>query len=119
MKRRTFLRMLGLAPVAAAVPALALPRPENVKDVVSGEATLGTRDYPFVYETDTGSVHMDVAYPFDVDSINRDLEAHFKDAAAHYRYLVSEAGRLTILAVIVGIASLYENSLKIWGWFHK
>jgi len=26
---------------------------------------------------------------------------------------------ITILAVIVGIASLYENSLKIWGWFHK
>lgn len=26
---------------------------------------------------------------------------------------------ITLLAMIVGIASLYENSLKIWGWFHK
>lgn len=34
MKRRTFLRMIGLAPVAAALPAMALPRPENVKDTV-------------------------------------------------------------------------------------
>ncbi|WP_181376109.1 hypothetical protein [Ochrobactrum soli] len=26
---------------------------------------------------------------------------------------------LTILAVIVGIVSLYENVLKMLGWFHK
>lgn len=27
---------------------------------------------------------------------------------------------ITVLAIIVGIASLYENSLKIWGWlFHR
>ncbi|WP_343314232.1 hypothetical protein AAIB41_03530 [Brucella sp. BE17] len=29
MKRRTFLRMIGLAPVAAALPSMALPKPEN------------------------------------------------------------------------------------------
>ncbi|SCD25500.1 hypothetical protein [Brucella inopinata] len=26
---------------------------------------------------------------------------------------------ITVLAIIVGIASLYENTLKIWGWLHK
>ncbi|QGA58815.1 hypothetical protein GRI33_00955 [Brucella sp. BO3] len=26
---------------------------------------------------------------------------------------------ITILAIIAGIASLYENSLKIWGWLHR
>ena len=41
MKRRTFLRILGLAPVAAALPAMALPRPDNVKDTVKGSVTMG------------------------------------------------------------------------------
>lgn len=41
MKRRTFLRMISLAPVAAAVPAMALPRPENVKETVKSTVDMG------------------------------------------------------------------------------
>lgn len=52
MKRRTFLRMLGLAPVAAAVPAMALPRPENVKNIVTGESG-PEAVYPFVHKDGT------------------------------------------------------------------
>jgi len=83
--------MLSLAPVAAAVPAMALPRPENVKETV-GRAG-------FFMEATAGEHHArigaSVEYPIDVNGLNRDLEAIFKDTAAHYRYLVNEAGRLT------------------------
>ena len=34
MNRRCFLSFIGLAPVAAVLPAMALPRPDNVKDTV-------------------------------------------------------------------------------------
>lgn len=37
MNRRRFLSFLGIAPVAAALPAMALPRPDNVKNIVTGE----------------------------------------------------------------------------------
>lgn len=26
---------------------------------------------------------------------------------------------VTILAIVLGFASLYENGLKLWSWFHK
>lgn len=43
MKRRTFLRMLGLAPVAAALPAMALPRADS--PLAYGEAIEGVPLY--------------------------------------------------------------------------
>ena len=51
MNRRYFLSFIGLAPVAAALPAMALPRPDNVKDTVKGSVDM---DYamgegPFAY----------------------------------------------------------------------
>ena len=36
MKRRAFLRMLGLAPVLAATPSLALPKPDSPKRLADG-----------------------------------------------------------------------------------
>lgn len=43
MNRRRFLSFLSLAPVAAAVPAMALPRPDEpkIKYGPSGEAVIG------------------------------------------------------------------------------
>lgn len=36
MNRRRFLSFLGLAPVAAALPAMALPRPDKPTDIAEG-----------------------------------------------------------------------------------
>lgn len=36
MKRRAFLRMLGLAPVLAVTPSLALPKPDSPKRLAEG-----------------------------------------------------------------------------------
>lgn len=33
MKRRTLLKLIGMAPVATAVPAMALPRPEKPTEI--------------------------------------------------------------------------------------
>ncbi|MCO7737517.1 twin-arginine translocation signal domain-containing protein [Brucella intermedia] len=40
MNRRRFLSFLGLAPVAAAVPAMALPRPEKPTEIDKLEVTI-------------------------------------------------------------------------------
>lgn len=90
MKRRTFLRMIGLAPVAAALPAMALPRPENVK-VAVGRAG-------FVMEATAGDHHArigaSVEYPIDYDALNRDLEGSFRWINESTRNVIAEANRI-------------------------
>ncbi len=100
MNRRRFLSFLSLAPVAAAVPAMAMPRPENVKETVKGSVPMGEQ----VGEYANIRIYVDPAQgtkrvvisadAFDINCLNRDLDAHFKDAADQHRYLVSEAGRI-------------------------
>lgn len=73
MKRRTFLRMLSLAPVAAAVPAIALPRPENVKETVKSTVDM---DYSI------GSVELEKPLIF--------KDRHFQINLAHIRQIVRD-----------------------------
>ncbi|WPM81448.1 hypothetical protein R5W60_04295 [Brucella pseudintermedia] len=47
-----------------------------------------------------------------------------KDAMRFYETVqtlgrVAKWGAITVLAIIVGVVSLYENVLKVWGWFHR
>lgn len=55
MKRRAFLRMLGVAPVVAAVPAVAVTKPDNPKRLAAGGSAVSSRsvmvgECPFVFE---------------------------------------------------------------------
>lgn len=42
--------MLGLAPIVAASPSLALPKPENVKSIVTGEAGPEMITTPLIFQ---------------------------------------------------------------------
>lgn len=55
MKRRTFLRMLGFAPVAAALPAMALPRAEKPTEIAKGKFRM-TAETLDVHSANIGSV---------------------------------------------------------------
>lgn len=59
MKRRAFLRMLGIAPVVAAVPAISTTRPDNPKRLAAGGSVWPSRptvmgehpsEHPFIFE---------------------------------------------------------------------
>ena len=90
MKRRAFLKFLGLAPVVAAVPAMALPRTENVKKTVSRAG--------FFIEATAGEHHArigaSVEYPIDYDALTRDMEGSFRWINESTRNLVTEASQI-------------------------
>ena len=97
MNRRRFLSFLGLAPVAAAVPAMALPRPE--KPLATGGVVKGKVDY-LVGEKPSESIFIDAnkAGPskivIDVDALNQDLAASFKWTSDSFRHITGELERL-------------------------
>ncbi|MGX5708252.1 hypothetical protein [Brucella lupini] len=97
MNRRRFLSFLGLAPVAAAVPAMALPRAE--KPLATGGVVKGKVDY-LVGETSGESILIDanLSKPsqlvIDVDALNRDLTASFEWTTDSFRHITGELERL-------------------------
>lgn len=97
MNRRRFLSFLGLAPVAAAVPAMALPRAE--KPMATGGVVKGKVDY-LVGETPGESILIDAnkAGPrhivIDVDALNRDLESTYKWLGGEARFIIKELARM-------------------------
>lgn len=97
MNRRRFLSFLGLAPVAAAVPAMALPRAE--KPMATGGVVKGKVDY-LVGETPGESILIDASKAgpsqivIDVDALNRGLEGSFRWVNESTRYLVTKASQI-------------------------
>jgi len=89
MNRRRFLSFLGLAPVAAALPATALPRAEKPTEV---------RSAGFFMDVEAGEhkarIGATVSAPIDVDALNRDLAASFKWTSDSFRHITGELERL-------------------------
>jgi hypothetical protein len=93
MNRRSLLRMLGLAPVAAcsaALPAIALPKPENVKNVVNRAG--------FFIEAKSGGHHSKIGvsaeYPIDLDALTHDLDGALRWTGESTRYVLAELDRI-------------------------
>ncbi|MDH0126664.1 hypothetical protein N7376_22060 [Brucella intermedia GD04153] len=96
MNRRRFLSFLGLAPVAAAVPAMALPRAENVKNIVTGEAGPELIINPEITKPLTfkgGKLWINPAN-IDYDALNQDLAENLKWISNSARNITGEAERL-------------------------
>lgn len=93
MRRRTFLKFLSLAPVAAAVPAMALPRAE--KPLATGGVLKGKVGY-LMGETPGESILIDVDMSapsrlvIDIDALNRDLDDMHKWLGDEGRRIISE-----------------------------
>lgn len=94
MNRRSFLSMLGLAPVAAcsaALPAIALPKPENVKETIKSAG--------FFMEAKSDGHHakigMAVEYPIDCDALSRDIKEAMRWTSESTRYTLAELERIS------------------------
>lgn len=97
MNRRSLLRMLGLAPVAAcsaALPAIALPKPENVKDIVSAGTELHGSSWSqsemFIDASQAGPSRLVIDY----DVLVRDVENASKWTSESIRYVLAELDRI-------------------------
>lgn len=89
MNRRLFLSFLGLAPVAAAVPAMALPRAEKPTEVKSAG---------YFMDVEAGEhkvrIGATVSAPIDFDALNRDLSETQRWVAESFRGAIAEYNRI-------------------------
>lgn len=97
MNRRRFLSFLGLAPVAAALPAMALPRPERL--MATGGVVKGKVDY-LLGETPSEGIFIDASKSgptrliIDFDALNQGLAEHLKWTTESFHQITGDLERL-------------------------